>query len=136
MSMNGSFWSTDIYLTSPESTFCPLFVVFHKKLVTLKKIFYLENKANFEHFADTTSRKPKVIKELFSWSTRQNPLFQSYKCFSPIGLFSERRKYNIFQNVEQWRIKISPEQFQSRNIKWCSISDTQIFASILHWGGK
>jgi hypothetical protein len=29
--MNSSFLSTDIYLTNPESTFCPLFFSFGKK---------------------------------------------------------------------------------------------------------
>jgi len=37
--MNVSFQATDIYLTSPESDFCPLFFFFEKKiLVTLKKV--------------------------------------------------------------------------------------------------
>jgi len=54
--MNGSFQSTDIYLTNQESTFCHFLSFIHTKkfVVTLKKCFYIENKANFEHFAENT----------------------------------------------------------------------------------
>jgi len=54
--LTASLGSTDPYLTSLESTFCPLFFFFSKKnFGGLEKsafnVLYLENKANFEQFA-------------------------------------------------------------------------------------
>jgi len=64
--MNGSFQSTDIYLTSPESNFCPLFFFLRKKnFGDLEKLLLSRNKAKFELFAiNTTFRKQKVKKIL------------------------------------------------------------------------
>jgi len=44
--MNGSFQTTDVYLTGPEITFCPLFVFFDRKNFGAleKKCFYQVNK--------------------------------------------------------------------------------------------
>jgi len=70
--MNGSFRFTDTFLTSPESTFCPHFLFFDKKVhLTLKKYFYLENKANLDHFAYNTTYKNRRKKTCL-YEARQN----------------------------------------------------------------
>jgi hypothetical protein len=41
----------NIYLTGPESTFCPLFLFFDKKnLVALEKMLLSSKQTNLEHF--------------------------------------------------------------------------------------
>jgi len=42
--MNGSFSSTGMYLTSPESTFCPLFFYFEKNGDLEKSAFIWQTK--------------------------------------------------------------------------------------------
>jgi len=47
--MNASFRYTDIYLTGPGSTFCPLVSFLRKKISEhIKKHFYLVNEAKIE----------------------------------------------------------------------------------------
>jgi len=65
--MNASFGSTDIYLTGPESTFCPLFFFFCEKISEhLKKVFLACKLSKIgRKFINTLERTQKVEKELF-----------------------------------------------------------------------
>jgi len=45
--VNGSFGSSDIYVTSPEGTFCPLFFFFDKNIFdVLEKALLFKKKLN------------------------------------------------------------------------------------------
>ncbi len=95
--MNNSFRSTDIYLTTLESIFCPLFFFLTKKIWwPWKKFFYLENEAIFEHFAENiTHRRQNVKINLFCKVLIKMLCFGVIRVLIQWHFFPERRMYNI-----------------------------------------